>query len=104
VAVKKGHMSVRNLSTNVANNMGFASRNTAILTEIRNVSEGIAEGSFKRVAVNTGLLAATAAVGGAQGGVQKVGEQKLTANFIAGMSMGMIPFDGERLSKSENTG
>ena len=86
--------------------MNYCSQATPIVSEIRNITEGLTQGDFTKAAVNTGILGASAALSGSlNNGALKVVEKKLTANFIAGMSMGMIPFkESIELSQNENIG
>ena len=102
-AIRGNTIGLRNFTDNVTQNLNSGSKATPIVRECRNVTEGIEQGDFSKAAVDAGVVGVTAQLAGVSGTV-KTGATKLTANFIAGMSMGMIPFSGASRTNVEYSG
>ena len=93
---------IRKFTDNATQNLKHGSKSTPIVNECRNVTEGIAKGDFVKAGVNAGIVGATAKLAGVAQETVKAGTSKLTANYIAGMSMGMIPFENAKTRLTHN--
>ena len=80
--------------------MKNGAKDTPVIRESKNVADGIANGDFAKATVNAGMVAATASLAGPTGAV-KASSSNLGSSFLAGMSMGMIPFKDSSKSNIE---
>lgn len=63
-----GMAAIKRMQSNVAGNMNFASKACPIVSECRDVSQGIAKGDFVNAGANAGLLGLYASSFGSAGG------------------------------------
>ena len=66
----QGMAAIKRMQSNVAGNLNFASKACPIISECRDMSQGIARGDFAQVGANVGLLGLYASTcgGGSAGG------------------------------------